>query len=313
MMRTFVLTVTVNPAIDKVIKTRRFEIGQDNRVHFVFRSAGGKGINVSRALSHLKVPTRAIGILAGPAGAYIRAVLEAENIKEDFLQIPGESRTSMTVISPATKQPTRILEPGPLLQSYHRRIFQKKYMRLAKNARWVIISGRNALGAPDDFYRQLIRRAKQMKKRVILDTSGRPLKWGLQARPYMIKPNRQEAEELIGQPLASPRQWRRALEILLDKGVEVVLISLGRAGAVASNGEEYWHVQPPAIRIVNSVGCGDAMIAGYVYARQQGADFLEAVKLAVAAGTVNALHIQPGYLKRRPVLQMARLLTIKSL
>jgi len=299
-----VLTVTLNPAVDKMVKVKRLSAGRDHRVTSVFRSAGGKGINVARALTHLGIPTCATGILGGPAGSFIQDMLAQERIQADFLKLSGETRTSLTVLDQSTGRPTRILEPGPNLSRRKQAEFLRQFSDLTKKVRYVILSGRNAHGAPDNFYARLIRLAIDRKRRVILDTSGPAFTKGIAAMPFIIKPNRDEAEAFFNQRLSTLGQLKQALCHFLKLGIRMPIVSLGANGAVASNGRQFLHARAPRIKVCNPVGCGDALVAGFVFGLIKGFPFSRVLQIAVAAGTVNALSDQPGLLKHKQLRRL---------
>jgi len=308
-----VLTVTLNPAVDKLVKVKKFLPGQDHRVCAIFRSAGGKGINVARALIHLGVSACATGFIGGPSGFFIRDVLQHEKIPADFLNLSGETRTSLTVLDQSSQQLTRILEPGPILSRRQQREFLLKYSTLAKKVRFVVLSGRNAYGMADNYYAHLIRIASRLKRKVILDTSGPAFVKGVSARPFIIKPNLEEAEYFLARRLSRLADLKKALSLFLKKGISIPIISLGHRGAVASDGSQFLFAQAPKIRACNPVGCGDALVAGFVFCLLKGYPFSRALQTAVAAGTVNALNEHPGLIKQKRVRHFIPEVRIKSL
>ncbi|MCK5581476.1 MAG: 1-phosphofructokinase [Candidatus Omnitrophica bacterium] len=305
-MKNYILTVTLNPAIDKTIRIRGFRAGHDHRFKDIYYSAGGKGINVSRALQKLKVDTVATGFVGGPSGKYIKVTLSDENIPYDFVDIKDDTRTSLTIIDSKTRQLTRVLEQGPGVSPGDIAAFRKKFLKLLKRCQYVIFSGRNIPGTGNDFYYELILLAHHYNKKAVLDTSGEPLIKGLEARPYLIKPNLHEAEYALQQKLNTRAEIKRAVQSFLDMGVENVIISLGKKGVIASDGGGSFLASPPVKKTVNTVGCGDALVGGFVYARIKGYSFKKSVQFGVATGTANSLNMQPGYFTRIKVARLAR-------
>lgn len=305
-MNRYVLTVTCNPAIDKTIKIDNFRLGLEHRFRDVYRSAGGKGVNVSQALKKVGIESLATGFLGGKSGEYIKEKLEEEGIQTDFIRIKGETRTSLTIIDKKLKKTTRILEPGPTVNRKDIICFKKKFQSLLKQCFYVVFSGRNIPGASDSFYYDLIKLAEKQRKPAILDTSGKPLLLGIKAKPFLIKPNLKEAEYILGKKLNHVWKLRLAVKELLELGIENVIISMGREGVVASDGRETWFAKPHRRKAINPVGSGDALIGGFLYSKIKGKRFKEAVKIAVAAGTANALSVNPGEFKKKAVFDIAK-------
>jgi len=283
-----VLTVTVNPAVDKFVTARGCRTGKDNDVRLLMTTAGGKGINVARVLGRLGVRTLATGIVGGSAGGFIKTALDDERIFHDFFDISAETRTNVTVLDDRAGRVTRLLEAGPHLTGSQQKSFFKKFKKLIRRRRYAVFSGRNANGAPDRFYARLIRLTRTTACKVCLDTSRGALAEGLKARPYLIKPNRREAEVLLKKNLSRPASWKGALERLHSRGARIVIVSLGAEGAIAGNGQEYLHARPARAGRCHAVGAGDALMAGFVFAMIKKKKFAEALRTAVAAGTVHA-------------------------
>lgn len=299
-----ILTVTLNPAVDKSWQIVKFTPGQDHWVPPAQASAGGKGINVSRALQKLGLPTRTTGFLGGPSGKYIQRALNQETIAHRFIPIRGETRISLTIIETSTGQSTRILEEGPKVSRKEVGQFRRAFARMLKNSSHVVFSGRNIPGAGQDFYASLIRTARRAGKKTILDTSGPALAAGLKAKPSLIKPNRAEAQGVLKYKLDTVTNLQRGLQYFRRLGIETVIISLGEEGVAAAHAKELWRVTPPRIQTVNPVGSGDALIAGFLYAESRKLGFVECLKMAVAAGTANALTMTPGDLSRAEVMKI---------
>ena len=296
-MKPYILTVTLNPAVDKTVIVPHFRIGRDFREQAISISAGGKGINVSRVLKHLGVASIVSGFLGGTDGQYIRQKLNKEKIEYDFCPIKNNTRTSLTIIDPALNTITRVLERGPGVTKKELSLFRKKFLSLLGHCGYVVFSGRNIPGAPDSFYGELIAIAKRKNIISVLDTSGRPLGLGIKQKPFMIKPNLHEAEQVLGRELSSLTKIKAAVSQFHQQGVEVVAITLGSRGALVSCGKEMIMVTPPRLVRKSPVGCGDAFIGGFIaeYARKR--HFAECVRMAVACGAANVRSINPGFIK----------------
>jgi len=312
-MKPFILTVSLNPAVDKTALVPNFQIGKDFREKAIFLSAGGKGINVSRVLGRLGSNNIACGLIGGSNGNYLKKQLTKEKIKHDFLAIKGNSRLSLTVIDPATNIITRLLERGPEISKYELNLFRKKFILLLKNCRCVVLSGRSVPGAPDSFYAELITIAKKKNIITVLDTSAKPYKLALLEKPFMIKPNLVEAEDLAGKKLNTLSKIKKFIFCWHKKGIPIIALTLGSKGAIVSNQSEMIFSQPPHIKRKNPVGCGDAFIAGFISAYLKNKSFSECVRLATSCGAANALSINPGFINVTTLKKISAKVKLRSL
>ncbi|MCP4652652.1 MAG: 1-phosphofructokinase family hexose kinase [Candidatus Omnitrophica bacterium] len=310
-MKKYVLTVTLNPAVDKTVKVADFKAGLDFRESGLAICAGGKGVNVSRVLKSLRVNTLATGFLGGTSGADIKQRLGKEGIPHNFSDISGQTRTSLTIIDPNYQKVTRILERGPKTNKKELAAFKRKFSLLLKRANFVVISGRNVCGAPDSFYADLIATATAKGVKVLFDTSGEPLKVGIKSKPFMIKPNWQEAEQLLGKKISSVREFKKAIPYFHDLGIGVVAITCGSQGAVCSDGDQIISAVPAKVKRKSPVGCGDAFVAGFVSSFMQGHNFARSVKMAVACGVANAVTINPGHIKKTSLQGFIKKISLK--
>ena len=308
-----ILTVTLNPVIDKTVTIPGFKIGEDFREKAIYISAGGKGVNSSQVFKRLGVGTIASGFLGGPDGEWIRQELDAGRIRHDFCLIKGNSRTSLTVIDPARNTITRVLERGPRVSGKDLNTFKKKYTSLLKRCQYVTLSGRNIPGAGNSFYADLIEIAKRKKVKVIFDTSGKPYSLGIRKKPFMIKPNLKEAEQVLGRKLFLTSHIKKAACDLRDRGIHIVAISMGSRGAIVCDGNEVIKGVPPKIKRRSPVGCGDAFIAGFIASYSRGKYFGECVRMAVACGAANALSFNPGSIKPGAIKQLYKQVKIIAL
>lgn len=293
-----ILTVTLNPAIDKSAEIRHFYVNAENRATKVIATAGGKGINVSRALASLGVKSICAGFAGGASGQNLLRSLLLEGLEHNFVFIQGETRVNLTVRDQKSGRVTRILEPGPVIDKKDLASFRHKYQRLVTQSDWVVLSGSTIGGTPVDFYRELVTLGRKAANKVIVDTSAGDLLAALKGKPYLVKVNRQEAQSVLKSPLRNRKQLRNALKKLLSLGSQRVIISLGAQGAVATDGKIFCCAMCPKVKVLNTIGSGDALTAGFVYAFSQGSRFCDALAFGVAAGTANTLTSVPGDLDR---------------
>ncbi|MCB9771080.1 MAG: 1-phosphofructokinase family hexose kinase [Candidatus Omnitrophica bacterium] len=293
-----ILTVTLNPAIDKSAEIRHFCANTENRATKIITTAGGKGINVSRALASLGLKSICAGFAGGASGQNLLRSLLLEGLEHNFVFIQGETRVNLTVRDPKSGRLTRILEPGPVIDKKDLVSFRHKYQRLVKQSDWVVLSGRGIGGTPADFYRELVTLGRKAASKVIVDTSAGDLLAALKGKPYLVKVNREEAQSVLKSPLRNRLQLRNALKKLLSLGSQQVIITLGAQGAVATDGKIFCYAICPKVKVRNTIGLGDALTAGCVCALSQNSSFRDALAFGVAAGTANALASVPGELDR---------------
>jgi len=278
-----IATVTLNPAIDKSVTVRGFEIGKTNRGEVDRVDAGGKGVNVAKALKRLGSPVCALGLMAGSNGRFILDALSAEGIPADFVNVPGETRVNLKIHDPEKGTETELNEPGFRVTAEHLEELRQKIAAHAPQCQVMVFSGSLPPDAPPTIFADLIRIAKARGAKCFLDTAGPGLKLGLAAGPFLIKPNRAEVEDLLKTTLRTRHELVEAARTLIKMGSEQVLISLGAEGAIGVAGKDALFAHPPAVKVRSSVGAGDTMVAAMAYAAVEGLPFRQAFRMAVAA------------------------------
>ena len=292
-----IVTVTLNAAIDRTLTVPNFQRGQRHRASQGLTQAGGKGINVARALKRLGVPVIATGLQGGRTGTRIVEELTSEAILNDFVRISGESRTSTAVVDPAGGTYTEINEWGPSIDDEELRILLEKLHYLSQGADYVVFSGSLPRDVAEDFYAEAVRDLNRRGVRTVLDSEGEPLRLGVQAEPFLVSPNQPEAEALVGQEFHDDEDFQLALERIADMGARNVLITM-EAGCVALVREERrrrrFRVSASRVEAVSVVGAGDVLLASYLAARVAERPADEALRSAVAAGAASTLEIGAG-------------------
>lgn len=288
-----ILTVTLNPAVDKTYSVSKLITGQVNRMETARQFPGGKGINVSRILQQFGVANTATGLLGGYTGRFITEELEKERIRSRFIVMEEETRSNMNIID-REGYVTEILEPGPVVSEAVLEAFILLYRDLCRQAELIVLSGSAACGIPKDIYRSLIEIAKETGSRVLLDSSGELLVEGVESLPFLVKPNQRELEYLFKEKLRYEDQLVEAASILQKKGIERVVVSLGKGGLVYVDGTVRLRARPPKIKVVNTVGCGDSVVASMAMSilEQHGPE--EALRRAVAISAANATTLENG-------------------
>lgn len=288
-----IATVTLNPSVDVRYTLSAFEKNGVYRCNHYQRSAGGKGLNVTRVLRMLGDHVWATGFLGGKNGEYITQELEKHAVITQFVQIEEETRNCIAIL---TKEPsqTEILEQGPMVSEENIELFLKIYETLLEEMDWVTASGSLPLGVAKDFYKLLGEKARKHRKKFILDTSGESLIHGIDANPFLVKPNKEELEDIFKKRINSVEQIVDHAKELCHRGAQNVLVSLGEEGAILVNHSIVLKAGIPKMHVVNPVGSGDSMIAGCLHALAKGESMDESLKFACAAGAANALEEETG-------------------
>lgn len=290
-----ILTVTLNAAIDKRYVVEGYRIGEVNRVKECAYVPGGKGLNVSKPAAIYGAEVVATGFVGGHAGNYIEENLKPFGIKSDFYHVEAESRSCINIWDEVNHVQTEFLEPGFTLTEEDFQGFMEKFRSLAKKADVVAMSGSVPKGLDGTAYQRLVKIVKDAGKPVILDTSGRLLEMGIEAGPTMIKPNIDEIRMLTGKCCDDIGDIIGAAKEIHERGVEIVAVSLGGDGAVVVCGEGVFQAKVPKIDAVNTVGCGDSMIAGFALGISEGLPMEEILRKASAISAAAAMREETGF------------------
>lgn len=293
-----ILTVTMNPSIDTAYQLDHLIIDDVNRV-VPKKTAGGKGLNVSRVLVQLGDDVMATGLLGGHAGAYLGSLMDEDRIPHRFTPIAGESRTCVALLHDGNQ--TELLESGPEVSADELEAFLANFAELVAGADCVTISGSLPKGVPTDCYAGMVRTAVEAGKPVLLDTSGAALDAALAAevKPTLIKPNLTEINGLLGTSFTPDDLPALQAALAADErfaGIPWVVVTMGGAGAVAFHGDKGYRVIMPNIPAVNATGSGDSTIAGFAHAIARGADDDEVLRCGNTCGKLNAMDPQTGHL-----------------
>lgn len=285
-----ILIVNLNLAVDHFIEVGDLRAGEVHRAGPARRQAGGKGVNVARVLRALGEESVVAGFLGGRAGDFIAGELAREHIKYAGTPVRRESRTCIILHDPAQRRQTVINEPGPEISLPELASFAESYEELLKHSELVVVTGSLPPNLPDTIYEQLIITANRLGKAVMVDTASVPLRSALRARPLMAKINHTEATELLGRTVEDLDDAILAVDELTELGAAHAMITLGAGGAVLAYEQVKYRLAPPPVRAVNSVGSGDAVMAGLAAGWRRGNGGAALGTLATAAGAANALH-----------------------
>lgn len=286
-----IVTVTLNPSLDEWVVLPRLRVGEPNRALTFQRYPGGKGINVSRVIHELKARTLAVAVAGGPDGHILSDLLARQGIRHQFVTVQGTTRNNYQIQTTSPKALIQINCPGPRVTASSLAQVAHLLSMLRPRPAYVVLSGSLPPGVPSTTYRRLMARLHRWQIPTVLDSSGPALRHGMLARPWLIKPNRQETEELLGRRLHHPSQVAKAAAELVARGPQVVIVSLGAEGAaMACRGRpEVWWAQPPTVPVGSTVGAGDSLVAGFVVGYHATRSLEGALRLGVACGAATAM------------------------
>lgn len=291
-----ILTITMNPSVDVAYQLPHLSLDTVNRVTEVRKTAGGKGLNVTRVLAEYGDQVLASGCLGGRLGDFIQENLP-EGVTPAFFRIAGETRNCVAMLHDDGQQ-TEILEKGPSLTSDESQAFLAHYQELLDKASVVVLSGSLPAGLPVTYYVDLVGLAHKVGKPVVLDCSGETLRAVLNSdqKPTVIKPNNEELSDLLGLEVTKDiDQLKEVLQDELFAGIDWIVVSLGAGGAFAKHGDKFYRVTIPKIDVVNPVGSGDSTVAGIASAIFHQESDEELLIKANVLGMLNAQEEMTGH------------------
>jgi 1-phosphofructokinase/tagatose 6-phosphate kinase len=299
-----IVTVTMNAALDRTLTVPNFQRGQRHRASQGLTLAGGKGINIARALKRLGVPVVVTGLVGGSTGTRIVEELTAEAILNDFVRIDGESRTSTAVVDPTGSSYTEINEWGPAVKAEELEMLFEKLDYLSRGAEAVVFAGSLPRDVDHEFYGEAIRRLNRERIHTVLDSEGEPLRLGVQAEPFLVSPNQREAEALVGHEFNDDDDFMLGLDAIGERGARNVLITQ-ESGCFALLREDRevhrYRARAPQVEPVSPVGSGDVLLAAFLAARMDDKPPEEALRTAVATGAAATLEVGAGRFEQREV------------
>jgi 1-phosphofructokinase family hexose kinase len=311
-----IITVTLNAAIDKTLAVPNFRLGRRHRAVEQTAMAGGKGVNVARALRALGQPVIATGVAGGPTGTRIVEHLTDEGILNDFVRIREESRTSTAVVDPTAGEQTEINEHGPHVSAPELDLFVDKLLYLAKGAEVCVFAGSLPRGVDPELYGRLIEEMKRLDVMTVLDSEGEPLRIATRKGPDVVSPNELEAEGLVGHEFSDEDDRRASIKEMVDMGAREAILTLAD-GCLAMLGEggdrRLYRATLDPLDPVSAVGSGDAFLAGFAAARYSDRDPEDCLRFAVACGAESTQHFGAGVLEQREVERLATEVRVETL
>jgi 1-phosphofructokinase family hexose kinase len=311
-----IITVTLNAAIDKTLAVPNFRLGRRHRAVEQTSMAGGKGVNVARALRALGQPVIATGIAGGPTGTRIVEHLTEEGVLNDFVRIREESRTSTAVVDPTNGEQTEINEHGPHVSEAELDLFVDKLLYLARGAEVCVFAGSLPRGVDPGLYGRLTEEMRRLGVTTVLDSEGEPLVIATRKGPDVVSPNELEAEGLVGHEFSDEEDRRRAPGEMVEMGAREGIMTLAD-GCLAVLGEgssrRLFRATLDPLEPVSSVGSGDAFLAGFVASRYAGRDDEDCLRFGVACGAESTQHFGAGQLEQREVERLSPEVKVETL
>ena len=284
-----ITSISLNPSIDRTLTVENFTAGGLNRVISKNDVAAGKGINVALAVSALGLDSECIGFMYHDSAPLFERRLMLNSTPYDFVWCDGSARTNIKVFDRAAGVVTELNESGTNIEEEAIARMTDLVVRHAENSDYLILSGSMPPGCPQDYYRTLINAVEGLGCRCVLDADGDRLKYGLEARPFMIKPNRYELEAMTGRRLDTIADIRNAAHRYIDLGVEIVAVSLGSEGAMIATENETLYAPRMNIEVKSTVGAGDSMVAGLVAGFMGENDLWETFRMGVACASARCM------------------------
>lgn len=307
-----IYTVTLNPAIDKTVEIPGFTAGKVNRIQSLRVDAGGKGINVTKCLTNLGTDSTAAMLVGGSSGKNIQQMLAEQNIRTLAVSVSGETRTNLKIIDPTGHSNTDINEPGPFVGEEALDELKKQIAQQIHAGDAVILSGSLPKGADPATYKTWCTYFQELGALVYLDADGEAMKEGIQAVPYMVKPNDEELSRLLGKPLETLEDLVQAGQSLLNMGIQDVVISLGSKGGLFLNREGCFLAEALKVPVRSTVGAGDSMVAAMAYGKEKNLPRQQQIQLAVAMGAASVMCDGTQAPDRELVWELAKQVTIKE-
>lgn len=308
-----ITTVTLNPAVDKTIEIDNFSVGEVNRVSSIRLDAGGKGINVSKVIKGLGGKSRAIGVLAGRSGGFIKDYLDSIGIENDFVNVEGETRTNIKIVDKVRHTNTDINEDGPSIPDEKTDELYERFSHTADKNSIVVLSGSVPKNVNKNIYKKWIQKVNEKGGKAVLDADGELLKQGIEAGPCLIKPNIHELEQLFGKKINGIDETIKIARRFFNYGIEIVAVSLGGDGALFVKKDAAILAHGIKVEVKSTVGAGDSMVAALALAMDKGYDFEKSVKLSSACGTASVMMSGTQAADLNTVLELEKEVKIESL
>ena len=307
-------TVTLNPAIDVILEVSNLKINHYNKVLNAHTTSGGKGINVSKAVRGCGRETIAIGFLGGGRGRMIEEELRGLGITTNFWHIEEKTRSNTIISDKETGQHTLLSETGPKITEYDLEMLKSIFYRVMSQCTVVTLSGSLPRGVPVNIYGDLISIAKEREVKTILNTSGQQFIKGLEKKPFLAKPDLRESNRVFGIKIDKEKDAIKAAKEVVQRGAEIGVVSLQNEKDVIATQDEIWFAESTYHKIVNVIGAGDALVAGFAVAlSEEGKNLKEAIEFSMACALASALREEEEFSSREEVEKCLQCVNVKRL
>jgi len=307
-----ILTLTLNPSIDHILLTEQIQWNNKNILNSSQVFMGGKGINVAYTLGKLGAPAIACGLIGEDAIKALTRKMEQQGVIVRFA-IADDTRHSFKIMDRKNGKDTEFNQRGIPVSSEQIRQLLTIVENSLDGAQWLILSGSLSPGIPHGIYTDLIEQCHQKGIFSVLDTSGEPLKSGLEAKPTMLRINRSELEEIFPGRDHTPAAIKTSFEAIHRRGILYCVVSYGSEGAIGSNGELIWKIGVPSLKPISLTGAGDAMTAGLVASLAKGKTFKESLRFSSALATASTQQLEPGDFFHKDLEYVLQATTIEHL
>lgn len=290
-----ILSVTLNPSVDRTIIIETLQPHNTNRVEKSETDAGGKGVNVARIATELGARVVATGFLGGRTGRFVRDTLDSEGVQNAFVTIEGETRLNIAIQErgPNAKRgepppPTLLNEPGPNISLREWGALNELLEELYPAANYVVFAGSLPPGVGADAYLTLMRAAREYDCLCCVDADGYAFQHAMREPPFLVKPNGEEASRYLRTRVSSPMEALDAARTLHERGVAIAIVSIGAEGAAMVSSEGEFFAKPPKVETISTIGSGDSLVGGFLAALEEGRSHEDALRLGAAAGAATA-------------------------
>ena len=282
-----ITSICMNPSFDKTVEVDTLAVGEVNRIRTSRQDVGGKGINVAVVARRLGLKARCVGCVGRDGADLVSSALDRERIEHEFVKVDGAVRTNTKIVCRDGKGVTELNEPGSPITSKELESVFALVEKCARDSEYLVFTGSLPPGCPPEIYRELIRAAGGVP--CVLDVGGEALNLGVEAKPFLIKPNLQELQDSVGMELRTMRAIRDAATSYLRKGVQHVVVSMGSIGAMYVGEDASAFAPALKVQVKSTVGAGDAMIGGLLKGLEREKSVARAFRYGVAAGAASVM------------------------
>ncbi len=307
-----IITVTLNPAVDKTALSPGLRVGHVNRLSGTRLDAGGKGINASKVIQKLGGSSVAMGFVGGAAGAFLERSLAEMGLSVDFVQVPGETRTNLKIVDPQNNTYTDLNEPGPAIDADNLARMEARLFSRVLPGDTVLLAGSVPAGVPDHIYAAWAKRLKEAGAHVAADLDGERLRGVIAEKPWLIKPNDEELRQLLALPDIEIPTLAQAARALCRGGIATVVVSLGARGALFVDSGGVLLAKGPDVTVKSTVGAGDTVTACMLFAHENAMTLAQTARLAVGAATAKVTREGSSPPERAEIELFARRVSVST-